>query len=123
MLIKDVAKICHEANKAYCESLGDNSQVSWEEAPEWQRESAIKGVDFNLLNPNAPASASHDSWLEVKRADGWKYGEVKDADKKEHPCFVPYEQLPESQKAKDHLFKAICNVFSHHVTGESQSPE
>lgn len=122
MYIKDVAKICHEANKAYCESLGDNSQVPWEDAPEWQRQSAIKGVDFNLLNPNAPASASHESWLEVKRAEGWKYGAVKDADKKEHPCFVPYEQLPRSQQAKDHLFKAIVAVFADHVTGESQSP-
>lgn len=112
MLISDVAKICHEANKAYCESLGDKTQVAWEQAPAWQRDSAIKGVDFNLKNPDAPASASHDSWLEVKKADGWKYGEVKDADKKEHPCYVPYDQLPEDQKAKDHLFKSIVAVFA-----------
>lgn len=122
MLSSEVAKICHEANKAYCETLGDTSQVPWEDAPEWQRESAIKGVKFCLDNPDAPASANHDSWLEVKRADGWKYGEVKNADKKEHPCFVPYEQLPEAQKAKDHLFKAIVAVFAHHVTGDQQSP-
>ena len=122
MLSSDVAKICHEANKAYCESLGDASQVAWEHAPAWQRDSAIKGVKFNLDNPDAPASASHDSWLEVKRNDGWKYGKIKDAEKKEHPCFVPYEQLPESQKAKDHLFKAIVAVFASHVTGEQQFP-
>lgn len=118
MLISDVAKICHEANKAYCESLGDTSQVAWEDAPEWQKLSACAGVDFNLRNPNAPASASHDSWLEVKKADGWKYGPVKDAEKKEHPCYVPYEELPAAQQAKDHLFKAIVAVFAAHVTGE-----
>lgn len=122
MLISDVAKICHEANKAYCETLGDNSQLPWDDAPAWQRDSAIKGVDFNLLNPNAPASASHESWLKVKEADGWKYGPVKDADKKEHPCFVPYDELPKSQQAKDHLFKSIVAVFASHVTGEDQSP-
>lgn len=30
----DVAQIAHEINKAYCESIGDTSQPSWEEAPE-----------------------------------------------------------------------------------------
>lgn len=105
--VEMIARVCHEANRAYCLGLGDHSQVPWDEAPEWQRESAHKGVAFNIANPDAPASASHDSWLEEKRATGWKHGPVKDADKKEHPCFVPYEQLPEDQQYKDHLFKAI----------------
>jgi hypothetical protein len=104
-----IARVCHEANKALCESLGDMSQVSWDEAPEWQKQSAINGVLYNLNNPNAPASASHDNWLEEKRVAGWKYGAVKDAEKKEHPCFVPYEELPLEQQAKDHLFKGIVS--------------
>ena len=32
---------------------------------------------------------------------------VKDADKKEHPCLVPYEQLPTEQKVKDAIFRVI----------------
>jgi hypothetical protein len=107
MKVEDIAKVCHEANRAYCQTLGDDSQLSWELAPDWQRESAIKGVQFNLANPTAPASASHDSWLAEKERDGWKYGPVKNADTKEHPCYVPYEQLPLEQRRKDHLFKAI----------------
>lgn len=105
--IPAIAKVCHQANKAFCESIGDHSQPDWENAPEWQQKSAIEGVKFNIANPYAPASASHDSWLKVKEADGWKYGPVKDAEKKEHPCFVPYEQLPVEQQLKDHLFKSI----------------
>ena len=110
--VDQVAKICHEANKALCEGLGDDSQVPYADAPDWQRESANRGVVFNLENPDAPASAVHDSWLEEKRKDGWKYGEVKDADKKEHPCFVPYGELPDDQKSKDLLFKAIVGALS-----------
>lgn len=102
-----IAKVCHEANRAYCAALGDGSQLPWEEAPEWQRLSAIAGVHFNLESPDAPASASHDSWLAEKRAQGWKYGPVKDVAKMEHPCFVPYEELPLAQQRKDHLFKAV----------------
>ena len=112
LTISDIAKACHEANRALCAALGDNSQVPWEEAPAWQRDSAINGVQFNLDNPAAPASASHDSWLAEKEATGWKYGPVKDAEKKEHPCFVPYEQLPKEQQAKDHLFKAVCGALA-----------
>lgn len=105
--IEQIAKICHQANKAYCEAVGDNSQVDWENAPEWQRQSAINGVQFNLDNLDAPASASHDSWLKEKLENGWKYGETKDPEKKEHPCCFPYDQLPEYQKVKDSLFKNI----------------
>lgn len=110
--IFDVAKVCHEANKALCESLGDDSQVSWQNAPDWQKQSAVNGVIFNMANPDAPASASHDSWLAEKAHDGWKYGVVKDAEKREHPCFVPYCELPAEQQAKDHLFKGIVAALS-----------
>lgn len=106
LTIEEIAVVCHEANKALCAVLGDHTQVPWGIAPKWQRESAIKGVIFNLDNPDAPASASHDSWLSEKELNGWKYGPVKDETKKEHPCFVPYEQLRVEQQAKDHLFKA-----------------
>ena len=107
MTIEQIATVCHEANRALCAGLGDYSQAPWGDAPGWQKESAIKGVEFNLANPDAPASASHDSWLEQKRADGWAYGEVKDPEAKTHPCFVPYDELPKEQQAKDHLFKAV----------------
>lgn len=107
-----IAKVCHEANRAYCQTLGDDSQLPWEEAPEWQRSSAIKGVEFNLANPDAPASASHDSWLEVKRSEGWQYGPVKDVEKKLHPCFLPYDGLPLEQQRKDAVFKAIVGALA-----------
>lgn len=107
MNIEQVAKVCHEVNRAYCQSIGDHSQVEWENAPEWQKSSAINGVKFHIDNPGAPASASHDSWLAEKIAEGWKFGPVKDVDAKEHPCCVPYDQLPPEQQAKDYIFTAI----------------
>lgn len=107
-----IANVCHDANRAYCRTIGDFSQEPWESAPKWQVESAIKGVEFCLANPDAPASANHDAWLKVKEAEGWKYGEVKDVEKKEHPCFVPYDQLPPEQQRKDALFKAIVAALA-----------
>jgi hypothetical protein len=110
-----VAKVCHETNRAYCQTIGDNSQPEWENAPQWQRDSAIKGVDFHLLHlragNNPPASASHNAWLYQKRQDGWKYGPIKDVDKKEHPCFVPYKDLSVEQRLKDYLFGAVVRAY------------
>lgn len=96
--------------------LGDHSQPQWDDAPDWQKQSAIKGVMFHLANPDAKPSHSHDCWLEEKRATGWKYGPVKDLEKKEHPCFVPYDELPEEQKAKDALFIGVLNALRPLVT-------
>lgn len=108
MNYETIARVAHEVNRAYCAACGDLSQPAWEDAPEWQRKSAINGVAFHAANPDASPSASHESWLAEKRADGWSYGPVKDPAKKEHPCFVPYEQLPVEQKVKDYLFSAVC---------------
>lgn len=106
-----IAKVAHEVNRAYCSALGDNSQPEWKAAPDWQRSSAITGVEFHIANPNAGPDHSHNAWLEEKTADGWKYGAVKDAEKKEHPCCVSYEELPIEQKAKDFLFRGVVHAM------------
>lgn len=114
--IEQIARIAHEANRAYCESIGDHTQPRWSDAADWQRKSAMNGVGFHLTrhgNGITPLpSASHEAWLAEKRADGWKYGPVKDPAKKEHPCFVAYDELPFDQRMKDHLFAAICATFA-----------
>lgn len=108
--IRQIAKICHDANKAYCEVILDHSQVCWENAPDWQRESAIKGVQFNLESDRT-TEQTHNSWLKEKQDNGWTFGPVKDPDKKEHPYMVPYAELPSDQKRKDILFRAIVSAF------------
>ena len=108
-----IARVAHEVNRAYCQSLGDNSQLPWDDAPEWQRSSAINGVNFHLNNPNAGPDHSHNEWLKEKKETGWKYGHVKDVEAKEHPCFVPYDELPTEQKSKDYLFRGIVHALSN----------
>lgn len=51
----EIARVCHEVNRAYCAALGDLSQPPWADAPEWQRKSALNGVAFALCNPVAVA--------------------------------------------------------------------
>ena len=116
MEVEDIAKICHIANKALCENVGDFTQNIWDLAPAWQKDSAINGVKFHLNNPHAPASSSHNEWMKEKVDAGWKYGPVKDPEKKEHPCIVDFDKLPPEQQAKDYLFKSIVHGLSSFVT-------
>lgn len=109
--VERIARVTHEVNRAYCASLGDTSQAAWEEAPAWQRDSARNGVRMHLDNPDATPADSHASWFAQKEAEGWKYGQVKDPEAKEHPCFVPYDALPVEQRAKDYLFRAVVHAL------------
>ncbi len=111
-MVEAIARVCHDANRAYCLGCGDASQKFWDEAEGWQRESAIKGVQFALDNPDAPASAQHDAWSADKVADGWTFGPEKDATAKTHPCLVPFDRLPHHQQAKDRLFREIVAALS-----------
>jgi hypothetical protein len=115
MTIEKIAQVAHEINRAFCQSIGDGSQSFWEDAPEWQKSSAINGVKFHLENPDASPSASHENWLKQKTEEGWKYGAVKNPETKEHPCFVPYEQLPTEQKSKDYLFKQVIHSLKNEL--------
>lgn len=115
--IEEVARICHEVNRALCNALGDTSHRPWEEAPLWQRLSAIAGVRAHMYGEVSTPEESHNLWLAHKQRDGWKYGPVKDAEKREHPCMVPYNQLPPEQRAKDFIFTAIVKTLQE-IQGE-----
>ncbi|MFC1537688.1 TRAFs-binding domain-containing protein, partial [Gemmatimonadota bacterium] len=47
------------------------------------------------------ARNTHDTWAQHRLAEGWRYGPKRNDDRKEHPCLVPYDELPESEKEVD----------------------
>jgi len=104
------ARVCHEVNRAYCQAIGDDSQPTWEDAPDWQKQSALMGVDLHMHNDVGP-EASHESWMAQKLAEGWEYGLVKDPVLKIHPCIKPFADLPKEQQIKDHLFRAVVHAM------------
>lgn len=107
-----IARVAHEANRAYCEMIGDESQPSWDFAPEWQRDSARNGVTAHL-GGNLTPQQSHEAWFRQKELEGWMYGPAKNVMRKQHPCMVPYDQLPVEQRRKDYIFKAVVEAFKN----------
>jgi hypothetical protein len=47
------------------------------------------------------ARNAHEIWAQRRLAEGWKYGPMRNDAAREHPCLVPYDDLPESEKEYD----------------------
>ena len=47
------------------------------------------------------AQNTHEVWAGSRLSEGWSYGEKRNDEKKLHPCLVPYDELPESEKDYD----------------------
>ena len=113
--ITEIAEIAHEANRTYCESLGDYSQSQWNYCDQWQRNSAMDSVRAIKNGLVKKPEESHENWLNLKEDEGWIYGEKKNTDisvgKLTHPCMVPFDKLPEEQQMKDHLFYNIVTTL------------
>lgn len=110
-MFKDqVARAAHEILRAYCEALGDFSHPEWGTAPSWQIDTTMASVHLHWDRDLSP-EATHDAWMAHKLAQGWVFGPVKDYEKKQHPCLVPFDQLPKEQQIKDHLIAAIIRAL------------
>lgn len=109
MTDEQIARVCHEANAAYCVAVGDPALPHWPDLDERYRQSAIKGVQFTLANAPTP-QAQHEAWMRERLSQGWQWGSVLDRAAKIHPNLVDYDLLPQAQKVKDRLFMAIVHA-------------
>lgn len=57
----------------------------------------------NELNNLAEVIAEnvHDVWAQGRISSGWTYGPVRNDEKKQTPCLVPYDELTEEEKEYD----------------------
>lgn len=47
------------------------------------------------------AENTHEVWSTQRIAQGWTHGPSRDDAGKKHPCLMPYDHLPESEKEYD----------------------
>lgn len=43
----------------------------------------------------------HDTWAAERIRQGWTWGKQRNDELKQHPCLVPYDELPEEEKVFD----------------------
>lgn len=109
--IDQLAKITHEAVRAFSETCGDHSSKRWEETDEEIKNSVRSGVKFLLVDSQATPKDSHKEWLRFKVEQGWVFGETKDSEAKTHPCLLPYDKLSIEDRFKDTLFYSIIRGY------------
>ncbi len=61
------------------------------------------------------AKNTHEVWAKSRMSEGWTYSSERNDALKHHPCLVPYEELPEIEKAYDRntavdTLKLICKL-------------
>jgi ryanodine receptor 2 len=49
------------------------------------------------------AKNTHENWARERMRQGWHWGPKRDDLGKEHPCLIPYDELPESEKKHDRV--------------------
>jgi len=52
----------------------------------------------------------HDDWVKAYEKNGWRYGPVRDREKRTHPDMVPYDDLGQLERDKDSVFVALCEI-------------
>jgi hypothetical protein len=63
--------------------------------------SAILLSDDILRLREELARHTHDVWAQERLRQGWTYGPRRDDERRRHPCLVPYDELPDSEKQFD----------------------
>ena len=79
-----------------------------------QTDDIVLSEELNSLVA-AMAKNVHEVWAESRISQGWTYGPERNDALKTHPCLVPYEELPEVEKAYDRdtavgTLKLICKL-------------
>lgn len=110
MTNEEIARVARAAQRAYQKTIGDPVSPAWDDAPEWDRESALEGV--RIAQSGAGPAERHEAWRGRREAAGWTHGSVKDEGRKTHPNLVPYGELSLAQRRKDDLFGAVVSALS-----------
>lgn len=53
-------------------------------------------LDIEFISRNI-----HETWAKQRELQGWSFGPVYDLTDKKHPCIIPYNDLPETEKDID----------------------
>lgn len=109
--LESIASVAHEANRRYCQLVGDRVLPPWDQLDPQVRVGTTNGVRMMLTGTPVSPEESHAAWCREKVLAGWHPGDVTDDVAKTHKNLRAYSELPPEQKMKDHLFIAIVQTL------------
>lgn len=111
--VEAIAKRAYDTNRAHNTfggvTVSDNTP--WDQAPQETKDMMIKIILEHIKAPivQGTGEESHNRWVKSMIDNGWVYkAGPKDPVNKTHPLLKEYEELPEADRAKDYLFKAVA---------------
>lgn len=108
-----IAMAALAVNSAYCQAINDPPPPAWDDLSDVQRDGYVRAVRMHLDVPDMSPRVAHEAWLASRQGEGWVWGPTKNAELKQHPCMLPYDQLPKEQQVKDHLFRAVVHALAN----------
>jgi hypothetical protein len=95
----------------------------WCDLTDEQKQNAVNAVKEIYCNPPKTAEELHELWMEPYIKDNWKKGDFSVKDKL-HPCLVPFEDLPDSEKLKDEIWSFMTELFRpYYVEKDEEASE
>ena len=108
----EIAAIIHGATSVI-PRLDGSCVLKWEEMDDNHQQLAANAVKEIYSNPLKSAEEYQNLWMKLKIEDGWSLGNF-DLDKKLHPSLLPFNELPESEIAKDLIWQSLTSVLAQY---------
>lgn len=89
-----------------CYQMGAGQEWNWpptEDNINSQRDAVKFQVATLAKKGSLNPQDNHDNWMKFRLEEGWVHGPVKDIVAMTHPDLVPYDELPEVERAKDDM--------------------
>lgn len=87
---------------------------SWEGISQDSRDMAVRAVESIMAGDPLTAEAGHELWMRLKIEAGWTCGPFC-FENRTHPCIMPFDDLPISEKLKDQTWAALTELFRPYV--------
>lgn len=109
--VEDAARICHSAIMAISSCIGEPC-IGYDSLGESVRAGIRETIHLVLRDPRTTAEMLHVKWMTDRISEGWQYGPSKSYTSMQHPCLVPYSELPLIQKVKDSIFISVVESLA-----------
>jgi hypothetical protein len=104
---EQIAKVCHEVNRAYCQALGDNSQPPWKNASALKKSNTLQAVRNYILSISAETEKSRASAEAQEIVESWVNGPEKYPDL---GVTTRLGVLPPELQAREDMFVAVVRA-------------